>query len=140
VALQVSCGPYHTCAVSSDGRLFSWGDGLCGKLGHASSDNCTEPRQVSSLADQSVLHVSCGVWHTACIARPQQSQDQAGSVSYLEGPATGSISFEDSSGVLVGGKSPFMFAAWTVGALRCSSCCLVQIDMHFMCCFHFLLP
>ncbi|DBB18715.1 TPA: hypothetical protein ACH3X3_000321 [Trebouxia sp. C0006] len=96
--IQVSCGPYHTCAVSSGGRLFSWGDGLCGKLGHASSDNCTEPRQVSSLADQSVLHVSCGVWHTACIARPQQSQDQAGSVSYLEGPATGFITFEDSSG------------------------------------------
>ncbi|DBA89976.1 TPA: hypothetical protein ACH3X2_004351 [Trebouxia sp. C0005] len=96
--IQVSCGPYHTCAVSSGGRLFSWGDGLCGKLGHASSHNCTEPRQVSSLADQAVLHVSCGVWHTACIARPQQAQDQAGSVSYLEGPASGSISFEDSSG------------------------------------------
>lgn len=96
--VQVSCGPFHTSAVSSGGRLFSWGDGLCGKLGHGSSETCQEPRQVSSLADQMVLHVACGVWHTACIARPQQSQDRAGSVNYLEGPATGSISFEDSNG------------------------------------------
>lgn len=97
---QVSCGPFHTCAVSSGGRLFSWGDGLGGKLGHGNCDTCEEPRQVSSLADQTVLHVACGVWHTACIARPWQSQDQAGSVNYLEGPATGSPSFEDSTGVL----------------------------------------
>ena len=98
--MQVSCGPFHSCAVSSGGRLFSWGDGLCGKLGHGSSDNCTEPRQVAALAEQTVLHVACGVWHTACTARPLQPQDQAGSVSYLEGPATGSSSFEDSSGML----------------------------------------
>ena len=94
---QVSCGPFHTCAVSSGGRLFSWGDGLCGKLGHGHSLSCAEPRQVAALADQTVLHVACGVWHTACIARPHQAQDQTKSVKYLEGPSTGSSSFEDSS-------------------------------------------
>ena len=53
---------------------------------------------MASLADQTVLHVACGVWHTACMARPRQSQDKAGSVSYLEGPLSGSLSFDDSSG------------------------------------------
>ena len=98
VCLQVSCGPFHTCAVSSGGRLFSWGDGLCGKLGHGDSHTRAEPCQVASLADQTVLHVACGVWHTACIARPREFQDKAGSVSYLEGPLSGSLSFDDSSG------------------------------------------
>ncbi|KAL3134847.1 hypothetical protein ABBQ32_007815 [Trebouxia sp. C0010 RCD-2024] len=95
---QVSCGTFHTCAVSAGGRLFSWGDGLCGKLGQGHLHTCPEPRQVSSLADQTVLHVACGMWHTACIARPRQSQDKVGSVSYLEGPLSGSLSLEDSSG------------------------------------------
>ena len=43
---QVSCGPYHTAAVSAPGALFTWGDGLCGKLGHGTLDSCSEPRQV----------------------------------------------------------------------------------------------
>lgn len=97
-SVQVSCGTFHTCAVSAGGRLFSWGDGLCGKLGQGHLHTCPEPRQVSSLADQTVLHVACGMWHTACIARPRQSQDKVGSVSYLEGPLSGSLSLEDSSG------------------------------------------
>ena len=45
-AVKVSCGAFHTAAVSSDGCLFTWGDGLCGKLGHGNHDTCTEPRQV----------------------------------------------------------------------------------------------
>ena len=96
--LQVSCGTFHTCAVSSGGRLFSWGDGLCGKLGQGHLHTCPEPCQVAALADQTVLHVACGVWHTACIARPRQSQDKAGSVSSLEGALSGSLSLEDSAG------------------------------------------
>lgn len=97
-SVQVSCGTFHTCAVSSGGRLFSWGDGLCGKLGQGHLNTCPEPCQVASLADQTVLHVACGVWHTACIARPRQSQDKAGWMSYLEGPLSGSLSLEDSQG------------------------------------------
>ena len=45
-AAQVSCGPYHVAAVASDGALFTWGDGFCGKLGHGGTDGCTSPRKV----------------------------------------------------------------------------------------------
>lgn len=27
---KVSCGPYHTAAITDTGQLFTWGDGLCG--------------------------------------------------------------------------------------------------------------
>lgn len=43
---QVSCGPFHCATVTSDGYLFTWGDGLCGKLGHGDQVACPSPRQV----------------------------------------------------------------------------------------------
>ncbi len=49
---QVSCGAFHTAVVSSDGCLFTWGDGLCGKLGHGNHEPCTEPRQVLAFSTQ----------------------------------------------------------------------------------------
>lgn len=52
--MQVSVGPYHSAAVSSNGKLFTWGDGLCGKLGHGGVEGCNEPRQVMALADKKV--------------------------------------------------------------------------------------
>lgn len=49
-----------------------------------------------NLANQAVLHVTCGFWHTACVARPQQqSQSAIGTVNYLGGSVDSSASFED---------------------------------------------
>lgn len=47
---QVSCGPYHAAAVGIDGRLFTWGDGLFGKLGHGDHSSAHSPRFVTTLA------------------------------------------------------------------------------------------
>jgi alpha-tubulin suppressor-like RCC1 family protein len=47
---QVSCGPYHAAAIGSDGRLFTWGDGLFGKLGHGDHCSAFSPRFVTTLA------------------------------------------------------------------------------------------
>ena len=54
--------------VSSSGMLFTWGDGFCGKLGHGTVDSHSSPRVVEALKGRNVLQVSCGTWHTACIA------------------------------------------------------------------------
>lgn len=120
--LQVSCGPFHSCAVSSAGHLFSWGDGLCGKLGHGNTVTCSEPRQVMALANQAVLHVACGFWHTACVARPQQqTQDPAGTVNYLGGSVDSSASFEESGTGETGWQWPL--APWFVHMTSAVSMC-----------------
>ena len=49
ISLQVSCGPFHAAAIMGDGRLFTWGDGLCGKLGHPTLGGSQEPRHVEAL-------------------------------------------------------------------------------------------
>ncbi|KAK9818108.1 hypothetical protein WJX72_007263 [[Myrmecia] bisecta] len=77
IVSQISCGPYHSAAIVSDGRLFTWGDGLCGKLGHGGVDSVSEPRPVAALADQKVVFVACGVWHTAVVARPRAADKPA---------------------------------------------------------------
>ena len=58
--LQVSCGPFHCAAVSSDGRLFTWGEGFGGKLGHGDQGNRSHPALVQALAMRQVRKRSAG--------------------------------------------------------------------------------
>lgn len=71
---KVSCGPFHAAAISNDGRLFTWGDGMFGKLGHGGHESSSSPQAVSALADYWVLSVSCGWWHSAAAAAPRSSR------------------------------------------------------------------
>ncbi|EPS64081.1 hypothetical protein M569_10696 [Genlisea aurea] len=63
----VSCGEYHTCAVTVSGELYTWGDGFmnCGVLGHGSEVSHWIPKMVCGPVDGlHVSSVSCGPWHT----------------------------------------------------------------------------
>lgn len=79
----MSCGPFHAAAISNDGRLFTWGDGLFGKLGHGDHESCSSPRQIAALAEHWTISVSCGWWHSAAAALPRSviGRDGGGSSS-----------------------------------------------------------
>ncbi|KAG0495372.1 hypothetical protein HPP92_000063 [Vanilla planifolia] len=71
----VSCGEFHTCAVSTSGELFTWGDGThkAGLLGHGTNISHWIPKRVSgSLEGLQVESISCGTWHTALITTTGQ--------------------------------------------------------------------
>lgn len=63
----VSCGPWHTAAVTSVGKLFTFGDGTFGALGHGDRSSTSIPREVETLTGLRTVMTACGVWHTAAI-------------------------------------------------------------------------
>lgn len=68
--ISVACGGNHTAAVTTSGKLFTFGQGDHGQLGHGSSClDCPSPKQVTSLGTIQVKHVTCGESHTAVITK-----------------------------------------------------------------------
>lgn len=49
VVTQVTCGSYHTAAVTGNGDLWTWGGGMYGKLGHGNEAGCSTPKRVEGL-------------------------------------------------------------------------------------------
>lgn len=64
---SVSCGPWHTSAVTLAGQLFTFGDGTFGALGHGDRNSSGMPREVETLKGLRTIVASCGVWHTAAV-------------------------------------------------------------------------
>ncbi|KAH7654723.1 Regulator of chromosome condensation 1/beta-lactamase-inhibitor protein II [Dioscorea alata] len=66
---EVACGGYHTCVVTNEGRLFTWGSNENGCLGLGSMDIVRTPHDLrSSLLKFRISQVSCGWKHTAAIS------------------------------------------------------------------------
>ncbi|KAG0464606.1 hypothetical protein HPP92_018770 [Vanilla planifolia] len=65
--IKVSCGEYHTAAISENGELYTWGLGTMGQLGHCTlqyGDKELIPRRVVALDGVVIKDVACGGVHT----------------------------------------------------------------------------
>lgn len=67
IITHVTCGSYHTAAVSRNGDLFTWGGGMYGKLGHGNESGHSTPQRVETLAGLVVVDIACGSRHTAVV-------------------------------------------------------------------------
>lgn len=66
--VALSCGNFHTAAVSDRGEVFTWGSSFRGQLGLGSTANSAEPVVVESLAQSAyVVRVACGGESTAAL-------------------------------------------------------------------------
>ncbi|KAE9453034.1 hypothetical protein C3L33_15071, partial [Rhododendron williamsianum] len=65
--LSVACGTWHSALVTSNGKLFTFGDGTFGVLGHGDRESVPYPKEVQLLSGLKTIKVACGVWHTAAI-------------------------------------------------------------------------
>jgi hypothetical protein len=67
---QVSAWNYHTCAVSSAGALYCWGNNSNGQLGDGSTTNSSSPVAAvgGALAGVTVSQVSVGENHTCAVS------------------------------------------------------------------------
>lgn len=68
VIRQVTCGGLHTAVVTEEGKVFTWGDGRRGELGHIHDPSLKQtPRMVEMLDHVFVTSVACGGSHTVAI-------------------------------------------------------------------------
>ncbi|XP_043702466.1 RCC1 and BTB domain-containing protein 1 [Telopea speciosissima] len=68
--IRVSCGEYHTAAISEIGDVYTWGLGNMGQLGHCSlqsGDKELLPRRVVALEGIMVKDIACGGVHTCAV-------------------------------------------------------------------------
>jgi hypothetical protein len=66
---NIACGTNHVLALSSDRKVFSWGDNTFGQLGHGDTLNRIEPAQVLDVSD--VVRISAGPEFSVAITEKQ---------------------------------------------------------------------
>ncbi|KAL1503593.1 hypothetical protein AB1Y20_012070 [Prymnesium parvum] len=60
----LASGVRHLLAVTSDGKIYSWGDGSHGRLGHGDQTSVHLPRQISTLKSKRVKTAAAGEEHS----------------------------------------------------------------------------
>lgn len=72
--VKVACGSRdaQTLALSSEGLVFSWGDGDFGKLGRGGSEGCDLPQNVERLNGLGVIHIECGAQFSLALTKSGQ--------------------------------------------------------------------
>ncbi|XP_073300379.1 ultraviolet-B receptor UVR8 isoform X1 [Primulina huaijiensis] len=64
---SLSCGGAHVIALTPGGRVFTWGRGTSGQLGHGEMINCLQPNEVKALEGFVVTRVSAGWNHSGFV-------------------------------------------------------------------------
>lgn len=113
---HIACGPYHLAAASREGVLYTWGDGMFGRLGHGSHDGAASPRAVDALRGSWVLGVACGWWHTAAVAVAREDLGRRRSASRAE-EGSGSEGERSASASFSAGASGSALSSSTGGRL-----------------------
>lgn len=67
---QITCGWSHSVALTSDGLVYTWGNGDHGKLGHGSGKKVSAPLMVEKLKNHRVVRIASYNEHTAALVEP----------------------------------------------------------------------
>eukprot|EP00639_Heterosigma_akashiwo_P009029 CAMPEP_0194598360 /NCGR_PEP_ID=MMETSP0292-20121207/26956_1 /TAXON_ID=39354 /ORGANISM="Heterosigma akashiwo, Strain CCMP2393" /LENGTH=397 /DNA_ID=CAMNT_0039459293 /DNA_START=168 /DNA_END=1359 /DNA_ORIENTATION=- len=70
--IHLAAGYYHTAALvasehGTGGRVYTFGRNDYGQLGHGHRENAHRPALVQGIADQAVVQVACGCYHTVTL-------------------------------------------------------------------------
>ncbi|VVC41224.1 Hypothetical protein CINCED_3A001036 [Cinara cedri] len=62
--ISVSAGQYHSLAISTIGKLWTWGWGVYGQLGHGAIDDCEKPKLLKALENENIISAYGGYSHS----------------------------------------------------------------------------
>ncbi len=95
----LSCGTYHNMLLDSNGKVYSWGQGLMGVLGHGSDRDEEFPREIETFfkkednqeeCESSAIFVSAGAYNSCIITEDYKvyiwganEQGQVGNHTYI---------------------------------------------------------
>lgn len=65
--VAVHSGGKHSMALTVDGKVFSWGEGDDGKLGHGNKVTYDKPKLIEALKSKRIRDIACGSSHSAAI-------------------------------------------------------------------------
>lgn len=65
--IQIACGNKHMMALTDDRRVYSWGCGEYGKLGHINNQNISFPVLIEYLCNEDIIFIACGQNNSAAI-------------------------------------------------------------------------
>uniref|UniRef100_A0A7N0VHT3 RCC1-like domain-containing protein n=1 Tax=Kalanchoe fedtschenkoi TaxID=63787 RepID=A0A7N0VHT3_KALFE len=65
---MISAGAWHSAVVGADGRVFTWGWGLYGCLGHGDEECQSSPKLVQALANVKAAYVAAGDYMTFVVS------------------------------------------------------------------------
>lgn len=66
--VDTSCGAKHMMAITNEFKIYSWGNGGNGRLGHGDTSGTSVPIPIQHLFNESIMSVSCGESHSAAIS------------------------------------------------------------------------
>ena len=75
---QITCGWSHSVALTIHGKVYTFGNGDHGKLGHKSSRKVSVPHVVEKLKDYRVVKIASYNEHTAALVEPERARTRAG--------------------------------------------------------------
>lgn len=70
--MQVACGWDHSMAISTSGRVYTWGSGTNGKLGHGDEENCSVPTRVRAMDGRPVRVAKAGCEHSVLLTESHE--------------------------------------------------------------------
>jgi len=65
---QIACGGFHTAVVTEDGKMYTFGGGEHGQLGHGDKVNKVRPTAVQALEGLFVSQITCGWSHSVALS------------------------------------------------------------------------
>jgi alpha-tubulin suppressor-like RCC1 family protein len=64
---NIASGSNHCLALSETNKVYSWGNGQGGKLGHGDKIGKSIPTRIKALDDINIIQIECGDVHSGCL-------------------------------------------------------------------------